>query len=246
MVERCTCPTQFPMIRVSEGKYRIGDTKVLIFVRILRSHVMVRVGGGWDTLSHYLDKHDPCRCRTCKWIFQYFSRNLFTFYLLFFFSYYSFPFFFFFLFDGANRETYKKIWDNGDSLNKDELIVVENKDDDRRLSEILLRVTSLLKMDCSFFIFFVVANLRTVRFVFVLKKYDDSRSFFFFFLSKINSKIDDLIGLNFKLTTSGKYLRFFDRKIFLLLTYNFNLILFIFWILSQLRFFIKYFFECFL
>lgn len=164
-----------------------------------------------------------------------------------FFSYYSFPFFFFFLFDGANRETYKKIWDNGDSLNKDELIVVENKDDDRRLSEILLRVTSLLKMDCSFFIFFVVANLRTVRFVFVLKKYDDSRSFFFFFfLSKINSKIDDLIGLNFKLTTSGKYLRFFDCKIFLLLTYNFNLILFIFWILFQLRFFIKYFFECFL
>ncbi|XP_015593425.1 GAS2-like protein pickled eggs isoform X2 [Cephus cinctus] len=64
LVERCTCPTQFPMIRVSEGKYRIGDTKVLIFVRILRNHVMVRVGGGWDTLSHYLDKHDPCRCRT--------------------------------------------------------------------------------------------------------------------------------------------------------------------------------------
>lgn len=24
---------------------------------------MVRVGGGWDTLAHYLDKHDPCRCR---------------------------------------------------------------------------------------------------------------------------------------------------------------------------------------
>uniref|UniRef100_A0A1B6DWV1 GAR domain-containing protein n=1 Tax=Clastoptera arizonana TaxID=38151 RepID=A0A1B6DWV1_9HEMI len=64
LVERCRCPTQFPMIRVSEGKYRIGDTKVLIFVRVLRSHVMVRVGGGWDTLSHYLDKHDPCRCKT--------------------------------------------------------------------------------------------------------------------------------------------------------------------------------------
>lgn len=64
LVEKCTCPTQFPMIRVSEGKYRIGDTKVLIFVRILRNHVMVRVGGGWDTLSHYLDKHDPCRCRS--------------------------------------------------------------------------------------------------------------------------------------------------------------------------------------
>ncbi|CAH1382169.1 unnamed protein product [Tenebrio molitor] len=64
LVAKCTCPTQFPMIRVSEGKYRIGDTKVLIFVRILRNHVMVRVGGGWDTLSHYLDKHDPCRCRS--------------------------------------------------------------------------------------------------------------------------------------------------------------------------------------
>ncbi|XP_047098727.1 GAS2-like protein pickled eggs [Schistocerca piceifrons] len=64
LVERCSCPVQFPMIRVSEGKYRIGDTKVLIFVRVLRSHVMVRVGGGWDTLSHYLDKHDPCRCKT--------------------------------------------------------------------------------------------------------------------------------------------------------------------------------------
>nr|CAH7747735.1 unnamed protein product [Callosobruchus chinensis] len=64
LVEQCTCPTQFPMIRVSDGKYRIGDTKVLIFVRILRNHVMVRVGGGWDTLAHYLDKHDPCRCRS--------------------------------------------------------------------------------------------------------------------------------------------------------------------------------------
>ncbi|XP_028034456.1 GAS2-like protein pickled eggs [Bombyx mandarina] len=63
LVERCSCPTQFPMVRVSEGKYRIGDTRMLIFVRILRSHVMVRVGGGWDTLAHYLDKHDPCRCK---------------------------------------------------------------------------------------------------------------------------------------------------------------------------------------
>lgn len=64
LLNRCTCPSQFPMIRVADGKYRIGDTKVLIFVRILRSHVMVRVGGGWDTLEHYLDKHDPCRCRS--------------------------------------------------------------------------------------------------------------------------------------------------------------------------------------
>uniref|UniRef100_A0A250YKH9 GAS2-like protein 1 n=1 Tax=Castor canadensis TaxID=51338 RepID=A0A250YKH9_CASCN len=58
----CACPDQFPMIKVSEGKYRVGDSSLLIFVRVLRSHVMVRVGGGWDTLEHYLDKHDPCRC----------------------------------------------------------------------------------------------------------------------------------------------------------------------------------------
>ncbi|XP_025892757.1 GAS2-like protein 2 [Nothoprocta perdicaria] len=62
LVSRCTCPVQFPMIKMSEGKYRVGDSSTLIFVRILRSHVMVRVGGGWDTLEHYLDKHDPCRC----------------------------------------------------------------------------------------------------------------------------------------------------------------------------------------
>lgn len=36
---------------------------LLFLLQILRSHVMVRVGGGWDTLAHYLDKHDPCRCR---------------------------------------------------------------------------------------------------------------------------------------------------------------------------------------
>ncbi|XP_029468788.1 GAS2-like protein 2 isoform X2 [Rhinatrema bivittatum] len=62
LVSRCSCPVQFSMVKVSEGKYRVGDSSTLIFVRILRKHVMVRVGGGWDTLEHYLDKHDPCRC----------------------------------------------------------------------------------------------------------------------------------------------------------------------------------------
>ncbi|KAG8520179.1 GAS2-like protein 2 [Galemys pyrenaicus] len=62
LMSHCTCPVQFSMVKVSEGKYRVGDSNTLIFIRILRNHVMVRVGGGWDTLSHYLDKHDPCRC----------------------------------------------------------------------------------------------------------------------------------------------------------------------------------------
>ena len=34
LVEECQCASQFSMIRVSEGKYRIGDTKILIFVRV--------------------------------------------------------------------------------------------------------------------------------------------------------------------------------------------------------------------
>ena len=37
---------------------------------------MVRVGGGWDTLQHYLDKHDPCRCKAGKMIFLMFYQNL--------------------------------------------------------------------------------------------------------------------------------------------------------------------------
>ena len=36
MVSRCTCPSQFPMIQVSDGKYRVGDSQTLIFVRVSR------------------------------------------------------------------------------------------------------------------------------------------------------------------------------------------------------------------
>ena len=40
LVSECQCPTQFPMIRVSEGKYRIGDTQVLIFVRVSNTKIV--------------------------------------------------------------------------------------------------------------------------------------------------------------------------------------------------------------
>lgn len=60
----CTCPTQFPMVRVGDnGKYKVGD-KLIIFVRILRRHIMVRVGGGWQELSEFLRMKDPCRCKS--------------------------------------------------------------------------------------------------------------------------------------------------------------------------------------
>ncbi|CAF0710301.1 unnamed protein product [Brachionus calyciflorus] len=62
IADRCTCEKQFPVVKIGEGKYRIGNTKNVVFIRILRNHIMVRVGGGWDTLENYLNKHDPCRC----------------------------------------------------------------------------------------------------------------------------------------------------------------------------------------
>ncbi|XP_031552461.1 GAS2-like protein 1 [Actinia tenebrosa] len=59
--KKCQCTTRYPVQRISEGKYRMGESKNLIFVRVMRKHVMVRVGGGWDTLDRYFEKHDPCR-----------------------------------------------------------------------------------------------------------------------------------------------------------------------------------------
>lgn len=49
----CTCPDQYPMIKVSEGKYPVGDSNLLTFVRVLRSHVRVYMGGDWDTPEHF-------------------------------------------------------------------------------------------------------------------------------------------------------------------------------------------------
>ena len=48
----CLVPLQF------------GDSQKLRMVRILRSNVMVRVGGGWESLREFLMKNDPCRCES--------------------------------------------------------------------------------------------------------------------------------------------------------------------------------------
>lgn len=46
--------------RISEGRYKIAGKTV--YIRLLKGrHVMVRVGGGWDTLEHYLTRHEPCQ-----------------------------------------------------------------------------------------------------------------------------------------------------------------------------------------
>ncbi|XP_071452894.1 growth arrest-specific protein 2-like isoform X2 [Hetaerina americana] len=48
--------------KLGEGKYSIAGRNV--FIRLLKGrHMMVRVGGGWDTLEHFLLRHDPCVVR---------------------------------------------------------------------------------------------------------------------------------------------------------------------------------------
>lgn len=56
----CNCSNRVSIEYLSEGRYRLGDKT--IFIRMLHGkHVMVRVGGGWDTLRGFLSKYDPLR-----------------------------------------------------------------------------------------------------------------------------------------------------------------------------------------
>ncbi|EEC16916.1 conserved hypothetical protein [Ixodes scapularis] len=53
------CQNETQIKRISEGRYCIGGR--IYFVRLLKErHVMIRVGGGWDTLEHFLSRHDTC------------------------------------------------------------------------------------------------------------------------------------------------------------------------------------------
>lgn len=60
-VAKCTCQQRYRVYHVGEGRYRFGESQKLRLVRILRSTVMVRVGGGWEPLTSFLQKNDPCR-----------------------------------------------------------------------------------------------------------------------------------------------------------------------------------------
>lgn len=56
----CNCSNRVSIEYLSEGRYRLGDKT--LFIRMLHDkHVMVRVGGGWDTLRGFLMKYDPLR-----------------------------------------------------------------------------------------------------------------------------------------------------------------------------------------
>ncbi|MEE6476584.1 hypothetical protein FKM82_011128 [Ascaphus truei] len=68
-VAKCKCAKRFQVEQIGENKYRFflgnqfGDSQQLRLVRILRSTVMVRVGGGWMALDEFLVKNDPCRAK---------------------------------------------------------------------------------------------------------------------------------------------------------------------------------------
>ncbi|VDM61299.1 unnamed protein product [Angiostrongylus costaricensis] len=55
--------TEFANLSLGYLIFQFGETQIKRMVRILRSTVMVRVGGGWEALDIFLSKHDPCRAR---------------------------------------------------------------------------------------------------------------------------------------------------------------------------------------
>ncbi|XP_051827333.1 microtubule-actin cross-linking factor 1, isoforms 6/7-like [Antechinus flavipes] len=62
-VSQCQCTRRFQVEQISANRYRFGESQQLRLVRILRSCLMVRVGGGWIALDEFLVKNDPCRGR---------------------------------------------------------------------------------------------------------------------------------------------------------------------------------------
>lgn len=54
---------QYPIRRLGEGRYIVEPGKTKLFVRVLREHIMVRVGGGWTTLEYFLVKHTPSKVK---------------------------------------------------------------------------------------------------------------------------------------------------------------------------------------
>ncbi|KAM3187530.1 hypothetical protein ACTXT7_002104 [Hymenolepis weldensis] len=61
---QCSCCSRNRLIRLDEGRYQMGNR--IYYLRRFRSHVMVRVGGGWLTLAQFLDRYDPCRQKEGK------------------------------------------------------------------------------------------------------------------------------------------------------------------------------------
>lgn len=63
MADNCVCVSL---------SLQFGDSQKLRLVRILRSTVMVRVGGGWMALDEFLVKNDPCRGKNPNFRWDFF------------------------------------------------------------------------------------------------------------------------------------------------------------------------------
>lgn len=48
-------------LRYQKNSQEFNSFALISFQMLHNKHVMVRVGGGWETFAGYLLKHDPCR-----------------------------------------------------------------------------------------------------------------------------------------------------------------------------------------
>ncbi|VDD79749.1 unnamed protein product [Mesocestoides corti] len=83
---KCTCCSRNRLVRLDEGRYQMGSR--IYYLRRFRSHIMVRVGGGWLTLPQFLDRYDPCRQKEGNlvttvrlWVCVFFFENLHTYFI---------------------------------------------------------------------------------------------------------------------------------------------------------------------
>ncbi|XP_064391458.1 growth arrest-specific protein 2-like isoform X2 [Halichondria panicea] len=69
MLSDCKCPPLQGMVvrDCGSGKFIVSGGRIrahkTLYARLLSDRIMVRVGGGWDTLDHFLLVHDPCRIK---------------------------------------------------------------------------------------------------------------------------------------------------------------------------------------
>ncbi|KAL5475451.1 hypothetical protein EMCRGX_G025268 [Ephydatia muelleri] len=63
ILQQCTCKDKITVCSSKNAKFAllISNKRYTLFARVLSDRIMVRVGGGWDTLDHFLLMHDPCR-----------------------------------------------------------------------------------------------------------------------------------------------------------------------------------------
>jgi hypothetical protein len=61
LMDSCLRVLPFPSL----SNHAILLFRTMYETRVLREYVMVRIGGGWDTLGNFLSKLDPCRAQVC-------------------------------------------------------------------------------------------------------------------------------------------------------------------------------------